>query len=133
MKFLRAFNGKTFHDGVNRWSISKLPINTEGNVQVVKMANGALFDPDYGTGSQTAPEPFSATFFMKFSTKAAAEAEEAAIKALIGTNGTATADLDSGGTSQTCNASLKSAPVTHKKSDFAFTVTLNLIPFDDWS
>ena len=133
MRYLRAFNGKTFHDGTNRWSISKLPVSTVGDVQVVKMANGVLFDPDYGTGSQTAPEPFSASFFMRFSTKAAAEAEEAAIKALIGTNGTATADLDSGGTSETCNASLKSINLVRKNSDFAFVVTLNMIPFDDWS
>ncbi len=133
MRYLRAFNGKTFHDGTNRWSVSKLPITTTGDVQVVKMANGALFDPDYGTGSVATPEPFSATFFMRFSTKAAAEAEEAAIKALIGSNGTATADLDSGGTSETCNASLKSINLVHKKNDFSFLVTLNLIPFDDWS
>ncbi len=133
MKYITAFNGKTLHDGTNRFSISKLPITKAAEIEKVRMANGALFDPNYGTGSQVTPQPFDAMFFMRFATKAAAEAEETALANLIGSNGTVTAQRDSGGAAETCNASLKSASLVTKKSDFAFTVTLNFEPFTDWS
>lgn len=133
MKFVSAFNGKTLHDSTNRWSVSKVPMTRIAEIERVKMANGTLFDPNYGTGSVATPEPFPATFFMRFSTKAAAETELDALDALTGTNGTITASLDSGGTAQTCNASLNSINLVTKKSDFAFLVTLNFEPFDDWS
>ncbi len=97
------------------------------------MANGALFDPNYGTGSQTVPGPFSAKFLMRFATKAEAEAEEAAIAILIGSNGDVTASFNSGAAAQTCNATLKTAVTAYKNSDLTFTVTLNFEPFKDFS
>lgn len=133
MRYLSAFNGKTLHDGSGRRALTKLPINLSAEVEKVQMANGVWFDPNYGTGSVAAPQPFEAQFLMKFSTKAAAEAEEAALKGLIGDNGTATASLNSGATAQTCNATCKAVTITHKRSDFAFTAVLYFEPFTDWS
>lgn len=97
------------------------------------MANGVYFDPQYGTGSVATHEPFSSTFFMRFDTDAATEAELDALEALIGTNGLITAEKDSGGSAETCNATLDSINLVHKKSSLAFLVTLHFEPFNDWS
>lgn len=133
MKYVTAFKGKVLHDGLHRFSVSKVPLHKSAEIERVKMANGHLFDPNYGTGSVATPTPFTASFFMRFSSKAQVDAELASLDALIGANGTLTAAKDGGGAAVTCNASLESAHVVHKKSDFAFLVTLHLEPFTDWS
>lgn len=133
MRYVTAFDGKTLHDSNNRWSRTKLPPNLKAEVEKVKMANGQWFDPNYGTGSVTAPQPFAAEFFMRFANQAAAEAEEAALKGKIGDNGSVTASFTSGATAQTCNATLQQVTISSKRSDFSFIATLNFEPFDDWS
>jgi hypothetical protein len=133
MRYVKAFNGKTLHDGTNRWSVSRLPITLAARIEKVEMANGAWFDPNYGEDAVAQPMPFDAMFLFRFAAKAAAEAEEAAIKALIKTNGTATAGLTSGGADQTCNASLRAITLTHYKNDFSFKAVFHFEPFTDWS
>jgi len=133
MRYVTAFDGKTLHDGTNRYSKSKLPITKAAQVEKVLMANQVWFDPNYGTGSTAVPQPFDSRFYMRFDNKAAAEAEIAALAAKIGDNGTVTAARTSGGAAETCNATLQRADVTHRSTDFSFLVTLHFEPFDDWS
>lgn len=131
--YVTAFDGKTLHDGVSRHSKSRLEISVAAQVEVVQMANGTLFDPDYGQGSQVIPQPFSARFFYRFATEAALEAEELALKGKIGDNGTLTAAQTSGAAALTCTATLEKIKLTRRSSDFSFSVELFFKPFIDWS
>lgn len=133
MRYVSAFDGKTLHDGTNRWSKNHLPINSTASANAELMADQTLFDPNYGTGSPTVPQPFTAVFVMRFATEAAAEAEEAALKAKIGDNGTVTASLTGGGAAETCNATLENVTVQYGSNGRNFRATLAFQPFEDWS
>lgn len=133
MKYVSAFDSKTLHDGSSRRSQTPLPINVAADVEIEEMANGSLFDPNYGTGSPVKPKPFSALFFMRFDTAAEAEAEIAAIKAKIGDTGDVTASFTSGATAETCTATLERAQDVFSSNGRAFKLTLFFVPFTDWS
>ena len=133
MKYISAFDGKTLHDGSNRWFRGTVPATKKAETEVVSMANGSLFDPNYGTGSTMKPQPFTAQFFMRFATKAEAETERADIEAKLGDNGVLTASFDSGAAAETCTATLDNAQFYENRNGFSMKVVLRFIPFDDFS
>lgn len=133
MRYLTAFDGKTLHDGSNRWAKGTLSVNKKAAADAVEMANGSLLDPHYGTGSTVIPQPFTASFLMRFDTKAAAEAEIAALEAKIGDNGTATSNFDSGATAETCTATLESVDIQPSRNGRTFRAVLSFTVFDHWS
>lgn len=133
MKYISAFDSKTLHDGTSRWSNTPLAATKKAQTEVVPMANGTLFDPNYGTGSIVVPQPFTAKFFMRFASAAAAEAERAALEAKLGDNGTLTASFTSGATAETCTATLDDVQFEQRANGRSFLATLSFIPFTDWS
>ena len=133
MKYISAFDSKTLHDETNRWSKTPLAATKKAQTEVARMANGTLFDPNYGTGSNVTPEPFTARFLFKFSTEAAAENERISLEGKLGDNGTLTASFTSGATAQTCNATLDNVQFEERANGRNFIATCFFIPFTEWS
>ncbi len=104
---ITQFGSQILHNGTTIFAKDHVDIAPQAKLDIIELANGALFDPNTTNDAPTIPQPFTSLHIIKEVTKAQANTQLRNIKDLIGKRYTLTAAPYDGSASESCTARLE--------------------------